>query len=533
MAKVMGSPSVQDTFADSYRIIRSLDADDPRSTLFLAEQTSTDRPCALRILDARLVASAEGKKRFDELRVLRNRIHTDHVVDLQAAGIDKTTGSPWFALAWLEGKTLAEHAGEPLEDDDSQEILTQVARGLGAVHGAGLTFGDLRPESVRVAESQRPNDPLKITLLDFWTYAWLQESRPGAEGPDRERLFWLAPEQVRGDAGVGPAADIWAFGLLAFRLITGLVFWRSAEGPENADVLKEVTRDPIPRASVRADELGMEPGLSAEFDRWFARCVTRAVADRFESIDAALDALIPILEQEEGEDEEEDEAEEVPAKAPVVVAQKPRLGKAKAAKAATPAARIAAALPPWLRNSDFAIPGALLAAILVAFGIRASTRPTPARTADGATPIGVLPATPQTEAPRPIALTESGAQAIEATLSASERGSPVWISVAAVDASAEAMGRRLNAIFERAGWRTHPLQHSQTRARPGIFIFAESEPPSYLETVQRALVAGGLRPSVASGYRAYLTEMRRQQPDFQGFDLEPGQTYVIVLGRGE
>jgi hypothetical protein len=146
---------------------------------------------------------------------------------------------------------------------------------------------------------------------------------------------------------------------------------------------------------------------------------------------------------------------------------------------------------------------------------------------------GAAPAT-AAEGPRPVVLTESGAAAIEAQLSARDRGSPVWIAVAAVDPTAEATGRQLNAIFERAGWVTHPLQHPQVRARPGVFLYAESEsPPAYLETVQRALNAGGLRPSTASGYRAYLAERRAQQPDYQGFDLAEGQTYVIVLGRGE
>ena len=161
-------------------------------------------------------------------------------------------------------------------------------------------------------------------------------------------------------------------------------------------------------------------------------------------------------------------------------------------------------------------------------GVPTTDAPPPER-GDAAAPAAAAPAA---ETPR--TLTESGAQAIEAALGASDRGSPVWIAVAAVDPAAEAMGRQLNAIFERAGWQTHPLQHPQMRARPGVFIFAESEsPPPYLETVQRALGAGGLRPSTASGYRAYLAERRLQQPDYQGFDFEPGQTYVIVLGRGE
>lgn len=529
MAKAASTPSLQSTFADSYRIIRAL-GDESGGTLFQAEQTSTDRPCALRILDAELVASPDGKKRFDELRVLRNRVRTDHVVDVLAAGIDKATGSPWFALEWLEGKTLDAHASEPLDDGDSLDLLAQVARALGAVHRAGLAVADLRPERVMVSESQDSDSPFQVTLLDFWTHAWRAEAD---EADDDERVFWRAPEQLQDGAKVGPAADVWAFGLLAFRLITGQVFWRAAEAEEGGDPRKEITRDAIPKASVRAEEMGIEPGLSPAFDKWFARCVARAPADRFESIGAAFDALVPVLETEE-EDEEEagEEPEPEPVKAPPA-AEKPRRGGGKA-KAPPPPAGLAASLPPWMRNSDFAIPAALVAAILVAFGLRASMGSRAPAAATPGAPTAAAPAAAAPAAETPRTLTESGAQAIEAALGASDRGSPVWIAVAAVDPAAEAMGRQLNAIFERAGWQTHPLQHPQMRARPGVFIFAESEsPPPYLETVQRALGAGGLRPSTASGYRAYLAERRLQQPDYQGFDFEPGQTYVIVLGRGE
>ena len=528
MAKVMGSPDAAPVvFAESYRIVRSLGAEGSRHKLFQAEQTSTDRPCALRVLDAALLATPEGKRRFDELRVLRNRVRTDRLVDLQAAGVDKESGAPWFALEWVDGKTLDAYADEPLEDEDTLEVLAQVARGLGAVHAAGLTYGDLRPESVMVTEPRRRRDPLAVTLLDFWTRDWSPE---GSTRVDDEALFWRAPEQLQAGAKVGPAADVWAFGLLTFRLVTGQVFWRAAEKEEGGDARKEVTADPIPKASARAEELGIEPGLSADFDRWFARCVTRNPGDRFKSADEALDALTPILE---GEEEEEEEEAPPPARAPA----KPGRGKAPATKASATKAPATAAAPPgglpdWMRRSDFVVPAALVAAIVVVFAVRASMRSNQARTAAPSAAAAAAPAAPA--AAQPPTLTEGGAAAVETTLRASDVGSPVWIAVAAIDPAAEAMGTRLNAIFASAGWQTHPIQHPQVRARPGVFLYAESEsPPAYLETVQRALGAGGLHPSTASGYRAYYAEKRQQDPSYQGFTFDEGQTYVIVIGRGQ
>src|SRR4051812_26014594 len=107
--------SERSTFAGSLRIVRTLGVPSARRVLYLAEQTAIGRPCALRLLDPKLVSTVAGKGRFDELRGLRARIKSDHVVDVHLAGIDRSTGAPWFALSYVEGETLETHAPEALD----------------------------------------------------------------------------------------------------------------------------------------------------------------------------------------------------------------------------------------------------------------------------------------------------------------------------------------------------------------------------------------------------------------------------------
>ena len=56
-------------------------------------------------------------------------------------------------------------------------------------------------------------------------------------------------------------------------------------------------------------------------------------------------------------------------------------------------------------------------------------------------------------------------------------------------------------------------------------------PPPYFETVRQALAEAGFSPSVATGYRQYYEERRRQDPKFTGFPMAPEQSFLVVVGR--
>jgi serine/threonine protein kinase len=106
---------------------------------------------------------------------------------------------------------------------------------------------------------------------------------------------WMSPEQALGKAAT-PATDVWAIGLVAFYMLTGRPFWRASVRPDDRrGVMKEIALEPIPIASTRALELGIESALPAGFDPWFAQCVARPPEDRFHTATAAYKALAQTL----------------------------------------------------------------------------------------------------------------------------------------------------------------------------------------------------------------------------------------------
>ena len=104
---------------------------------------------------------------------------------------------------------------------------------------------------------------------------------------------WMAPEQTSIDVPIGPQADVWSFGLLAFLLLTGQHFFQSANvrNAATAAVLREVVIDPVVPATERAAQLGCTDRLPPDFDGWLARCLDREPANRFVDAAQAYEAL--------------------------------------------------------------------------------------------------------------------------------------------------------------------------------------------------------------------------------------------------
>jgi len=134
-----------------------------------------------------------------------------------------------------------------------------------------------------------------VKILDFGIAKTLADAEARATASVGTPL-WMAPEQTTQGAAITPATDVWALGLIAFRLLSGRYYWKSAydEGKSTAMLLREVLIDPMVPASERVAQYGLPP-LPAGFDEWFARCTAREPSARFEDAAVMYRELAPLL----------------------------------------------------------------------------------------------------------------------------------------------------------------------------------------------------------------------------------------------
>ncbi len=281
-------------FAGDYRILRALTAGG-MGAVYVAEQVSTGKPRAVKVMLPALVADPALRKRFEQEARIGSMIESEHVVEVVGAGIDGPTGLPWLAMELLQGEELAKvvETRGPLPVQDVLVIFEQLCHAVGAAHRVGVVHRDLKPENVFLAQAHRAGASYMVKVLDFGIAKIVAEAstkQTAAMGSP----IWMAPEQAD-QSPITPGTDVWALGLIAFYLLTGRPYWRSAND-DNAtipQVLKEVLFEPIVPASVRTAELGTS--LPLGFDAWFVRCVARDPLNRFPDATQAGAALLAAL----------------------------------------------------------------------------------------------------------------------------------------------------------------------------------------------------------------------------------------------
>jgi serine/threonine protein kinase/formylglycine-generating enzyme required for sulfatase activity len=289
------------TFAGEFRVVRPI-AEGGMGAIYEVTQIATGATRALKIMHPTLVSDEKLRQRFEQEAKVSVLIESDHVVQVLGAGVDKSTGIPWLAMELLKGETLASflsHHG-PLDATDAREVFSQLGHALAAAHDAGIVHRDLKPENIFLCIPRREGTPFTVKVLDFGIAKLVAEAHTHHTAAIGTPL-WMAPEQTESGQTVKPATDVWALGLLAFHAFTGVHFWKIAnkERLSAAALLREVVLDPLPTATERARELGVEEKLPPGFDEWFARCVVRPIDARFENARLAREALEALLPEAE------------------------------------------------------------------------------------------------------------------------------------------------------------------------------------------------------------------------------------------
>src|SRR5262249_22726815 len=144
--------------------------------------------------------------------------------------------------------------------------LHQVALALEKTHAAGIVHRDLKPDNLFVTTGDDGSPCIKI--LDFGIAKVVAQSTQTQHTTQAVGTpVYMAPEQIRGLKDIGPRADVYAFGHIAYTLLTGEPYW--TEEKESAGstftlfgaIVAGAKDAPVVRARRRRDV-----GLPVRFD---------------------------------------------------------------------------------------------------------------------------------------------------------------------------------------------------------------------------------------------------------------------------
>ena len=271
-------------FGERYRIERVLKAGG-MGAVYVAEHVKTRRKLALKLMHPEIVADQELREKFTQEAQVAALIDSPNIVEVLDAGVDEATGIPFIAMELLTGKELGQLLQERgrLDPKSVVEHVAQVARGLDRAHAAGVIHRDLKPENLFLVV--RPDEAPRVKILDFGIAKLTLASKSQTTRATGTPIY-MAPEQAQRTAPLGPYTDVWALGLIVYRLLVGRIYWLA---DDLHALYGEILSGRYEPASVRASTAGVT--LPSTFDAWFARCVSLDPRSRFQSAGEAAAAL--------------------------------------------------------------------------------------------------------------------------------------------------------------------------------------------------------------------------------------------------
>ncbi|NNB99660.1 protein kinase [Corallococcus exiguus] len=286
-----------------YELIRELGSGG-MGTVFLARDVRLGRRVAIKFLHSE---DADITRRFIlEARATARCSHENIVIIYE---VGEFPGGPFMVLEYLQGKPLTKVLGnQRLPPARAVELMVPVVRALECAHEQGIVHRDLKPENIVVTDSGA------IKVLDFGIAKVLQGDEPveaPAGGPQAQprlhsvegmgedvsnltrkgaimgTMAFMSPEQWGIGVAVDNRTDIWAVGLMLFRMLAGKHPLDPLRGPQL--MVTGMLDEPMPLLRTMAPDVPQE--LAAVVDR----CLLKRKEDRYPDAASLLRALEPFL----------------------------------------------------------------------------------------------------------------------------------------------------------------------------------------------------------------------------------------------
>jgi serine/threonine-protein kinase len=189
----------------------------------------------------------------------------------------------FLVMERLVGEPLSQRLRDrgALSWEEVAQIGEDVLRGLIDAHAAGIVHRDLKPSNVFLAQK---GGGLRAMVLDFGVCKMdtLDTERLTATGESIGTVAYMAPEQIRGAAKVDARADLYAFGVLVFEMLTGRL-------PHDGPTQMAILASKLENEAVRLRDYTVVT-MPAAVDEIVTRCLSRDPNQRHESATQLLEA---------------------------------------------------------------------------------------------------------------------------------------------------------------------------------------------------------------------------------------------------
>ena len=252
------------------------------STVYLARDTTLDRPVAVKVMHREMSEQADQLERFrQEARAVAKLSHPN-VVAVIDAGEDG--GYPYIVFEYVEGETLKARINRvgALDVQEALAYAIEIGRGLTVAHARRMVHRDIKPQNVLIDAEGRAK------LTDFGISRQLEKDGLTATGRVLGTTDYVAPEQAMGH-GADQRSDIYSLGVVLFEMLSGHVPFQA---DSQVGVAMKHVNEELPDVQAERPEVSAATALVVE------RATSKDPERRYADIGEMIDDLSTALEVE-------------------------------------------------------------------------------------------------------------------------------------------------------------------------------------------------------------------------------------------
>ena len=246
--------------------------------IYLARDRTDGSPVAIKEIAASLLNTPGVRERFKNEVAACFKVQHENTV--RAIDCFKNGGRENLVMEYVDGGDLsAKMLNGPLSIRESISILTQIAKGLEAIHKCGIVHRDLKPENILLSKS----GVAKIT--DFGVAGLGGETTLTRAGSLVGTAKYIPPEFIEtGECDL--RGDIFAWGVIAYELVTGASPFKGTD--INSLVMERF------KATGREEIAVLAPKCPPRLAKAITKAMSVSLLQRYKSATDLLDDVIPL-----------------------------------------------------------------------------------------------------------------------------------------------------------------------------------------------------------------------------------------------
>jgi serine/threonine protein kinase/Flp pilus assembly protein TadD len=251
--------------------------------VYLAMDTTFDRPVAVKFLSSQQNADATARQRFLHEAKAQAMLNHPNVTTFLDSG--EHAGRAFIVMEYVEGQPLDVCVtGMKLSTAEILDLVRQIAEGLEAAHERGVIHRDIKPQNILVTAKRR------VKITDFGLARWQGASTLTRTGTQMGTVHYMSPEQTEGKR-VDHRADIFSLGVILYELICA----RKPFDGDNPTAISYAIVSSHPQPIAR-----YSTGVPEELQQVVDKCLAKNPDERYQSVSDLLADLRRVQRQIEG-----------------------------------------------------------------------------------------------------------------------------------------------------------------------------------------------------------------------------------------